>query len=403
VVSHDGWTIDLTGYVQVDATLYSQASQDQVDPNGAPLAQEHFSIPRASLRSDAHKGALAGELELEAYTSRATVPEPTQTSGVRLETAHVSWRPSELVEVLGGLFRVPFGASTPTSPRDRLFLELPTVNRALFPGDIDGGVMARGAYGLARWSVAMMNGALVGDAQWKGVDPSASYDFVGRVGMDWSTRAFWGHPSLVAGVSAVTGSSLHPGTPPTKDHLSWVDYNHDGMIESNELTLIPGTPGEPSVPFDHKGLGADAAVGWCLEWAGTGKAFFEGMLGTDLDRGLYVADPAKSVADPTVSGRQLRELGYQIGVLQQLGPHALAGVRYDMYNADRDASKQLGITSVGTHEVWSTWAFLAATTWSNVRLSFEYDHAKNPLGLDMTGAPATRGDDRAVIRAQAEF
>lgn len=377
--------------------LWSQASQDQLDPaTDEPLAQERIAVPRASLRADAHKGRLAGELELEGFTSRATLPEPTQSSGVRLETAWVSWHERDLVEIKGGLMRVPFGVSTPSSPRDRIFLELPTFSRALFPGDLDGGVMAHGSYGLVRWSLAAMNGALAGDAQWKGKDPSSSFDLVGRIGGEWSTRAFWGHPRVTFGVSGLTGRALHPGTPPTKDHIQWVDDNHDGQIQTTELQVIPGTPGEPSVGFDHSAVGLDAAFGWCLVWAGAGKAFAEGAIATDLDRGLYYADPV-------ANSRKLRELGYQVGVVQQLGPHALAGVRYDRYDADRDAAEQLGTTFVGVHRVFSTWAFLAATTWGNARFTIEYDHVRNPLGRDDTGAPATREDDRLTVRAQAGF
>lgn len=397
VVSLRGWTIDLTGYVQADATVYAQASQDQLDPaTGEPLAQERFAIPRASLRADAHQGRFAGELELEGYTSRATLPEPTQSAGMRLETAWVSWHERDVVTIQGGLFRIPFGASTPTSPRDRLFLELPTVNRALFPGDLDAGVMAHGRYGLVQWAVAAMNGAPAGDAQWKGKDPSGSYDLVGRLGLDYATRGFWGHPHVTFGVSGLTGKGLHAGTPPTKDHIQWVDDNHDGLIQTTELQVVPGTPGEPSVSFEHSAVGIDASLGWCLQWAGAGVAFFEGELATDLDRGLYYADPV-------ANSRTLRELGFQIGAVQRLGPHALAGVRYDRYDADRDAAEQLGISLVGVHRVFSTWAFLAATTWGNARFSLEYDHANNPLGRDDTGAPATIGDDRVVVRAQAGF
>jgi hypothetical protein len=396
-VSHLGWTLDFTGFVQADAVVYSQASDDQLDPaTSEPLAEEHFGIPRAALRVDAHKGPLAGELELEAFTTRATLPEPTQTSGVRLETAMVSWRDHPYVEVDGGLFRIPFGVGTSTNPRDRLFMELPTFERALFPGDIDAGVMAKGAYGILRYSLAVMNGAPVGDAQWKGKDPSASYDFVGRIGGDWGTRAMWGHPHVTFGVSGLAGRALHPGTPPTKDHIQWVDDNHDGMIQTTELQVIAGTPGEPSVGFDHSGLGVDASFSWCLQWAGRGNAFFEGAIATDLDRGLYYADPI-------ANSRKLRELGYQIGATQHLGPHALAGIRYDRYDADRDAAEQDGTMLVGVHRVFSTWAFLAAALWGNTKLSFEYDHARNPLGRDDSGAPATRGDDRAMFRAQAEF
>src|SRR5262249_46456662 len=214
-VSRLGWTIDFTGYVQADWVMFSQASQNELDPStNEPLNEEHFGIPRASLRADAHSGPFVGEFELEGFTTRATLPRQTQVEGVRIDTAWISWHHRDLVEVVGGLFRAPFGAQTPTSPRDRPFLELPTASRALFPGGIDAGLMARGAWGFARWSVAAMNGAPVGDAQWKGRDPISSYDFVLRVGAD-VPLPYRGR--VVAGVSALAGAGLHPGTPPTKD------------------------------------------------------------------------------------------------------------------------------------------------------------------------------------------
>src|SRR5512140_327634 len=91
VVSHHGWQLDLTGYVQVDAVAHDQQSVDEVDSTNQPLNQAHFGIPRASLRVDAHRGSMTGELELEGFTTRATLPRVTQESGVRLETAQLGW------------------------------------------------------------------------------------------------------------------------------------------------------------------------------------------------------------------------------------------------------------------------------------------------------------------------
>ena len=156
-----------------------------------------------------------------------------------------------------------------------------------------------------------MNGAPVGDAQWQGKDPSSSYDFVGRIGAEWGTRAI-GAPVRQAGVSALSGHDLHPGTPPTKDHLSWSDDNHDGMVEQNELTGDPrrrrASPRRVSIT---RRSASTRRFAWCLQWAGAGKAFAEGIIATNLDRGLYYADPI-------ATNRPLRELGFQIGAVQQL-------------------------------------------------------------------------------------
>jgi len=301
-----------------------------------------------------------------------------------------------LAAVDAGLMLIPFGAEVPTNVRYRTFMEQPTFLRALFPGDNDAGVVLHGGYEFARWSIAAMNGAPVQDAQWKGTDPSASYDLIARAGGDLPLRMLPGRPHIVFGVSALTGSSLHPGTAPTKDQIEWVDENHDGIVQTTELHVSPGRPGEPSQAFHHAGLGADASVEWCLRWAGAGQAFFEGAIASNLDRGVVYADPI-------AASRDLRELGFAAGVVQHLTPAALAAVRYDRYDADRDANQQSGTTLVGVDKVFATWAFLAAGIVGSTRLSVEYDHVKNPLGLSDSGVRITRADDRVVVRAQAEL
>ena len=394
VLSTHGWAIDLTGYVQADAVVYAQASADEIDPGtGAPLNQERFGIPRASLRVDARRGPFSGTLELEAFTTRATLPRPAQTAGVRLEQALAAWHEGELVEVVGGLFRIPFGTQTPSSPRDRAFLELPTFNRALFPGDIDAGVMVRGALGLARWSVAAMNGAPVGDTAWKGADPSSSYDIVARVGAEVPLPR---RTRVTGGVSAVTGATLSPGTPPTKDQLVWVDEDGDGQVSPSEIQVIAGSPGQPSQPFDHRALGADLRVDWCLCALGTGYAFFEGAIATNLDRGLVYADPIKR-------SRDVRELGFAVGVVQHVGETALVGVRFDRYDADRDATEIQGGANVGNQQRFQTVSIMASGMWSGARILGQYDHATNPFGRDDTGAIVSRRDDRITLRAQVGF
>ena len=387
-----GWQVDLDGFVQVDAVPWAQASADELSPDGGALENvETFSVRRGLARLRARRDETTATLEIDANT----IGGPN----ARVLTAMVGWTlPGDvpLVAAEAGLMQIPFGAAVPNNVRYRTFMEQPTFLRALFPGDTDAGVVARGGYGYARWSIAAMNGAPVKDAQWKGTDPSSSYDLIARAGGDLALRMVPGRPHIVFGVSALTGSSLHPGTAPTKDQIEWVDENHDGIVQTTELHVSPGRPGEPSQKFHHAGLGADASVEWCLRWAGAGQAFFEGAIATNLDRGVLYADPI-------AASRDLRELGFAAGVVQHLTPNALAAVRYDRYDADRDASQQSGIMLVGVDKVFATWAFLAAGMIGSTRLSVEYDHVRNPLGLSDTGVPTTRADDRVVVRAQAEF
>jgi hypothetical protein len=390
VVGKLGWQIDLDAFVQVDAVPYAAASLDEVSPStGAPLNQQTISVRRGLFRAIAKKDDFRVLLEVDASTASGS---PNAT----VFEAMLGWSPSERVDLEAGLMLIPFGAATPINARYRDFMEQPTFLRAFFPGDRDTGASASGAYGALRWSIAAMNGAPTKDAQWKGADPSSSYDAIGRIGGEIALPSLGGRPRFVAGVSALSGAALHAGTPPTKDRLVWVDENMDGIVQPTELQVIPGQPGTPSQTFHHAALGADASASWCLQWAGEGRAFFEAAIATNLDRAVYYADPI-------TTARDLRELGYMLGVVQHVTRHALVGARYDFYDADRDATAPLGTTLVGVHRQFSTLALLAAGMRGTLRLSVEYDLARNPLGLSTNGVPVTRADDRLIVRAQGEF
>jgi len=389
-VTHHGWQLDLTGYVQADAVPWDQGSVDELAPGtNQPLNQERFVIPRARLRAEARRDAVSASIDLDGNTLAGAT--------ARLLGAQVGWTYAldgePLVTVSAGLAKIPFGAEVPALERDKPFLEPPAMSRGLFPGAYDAGAQVQGRYGLARWAFAIMNGAPVGDAQWKGRDPSASYDFVGRLGAEVRAPR---RLRFEVGVSALTGRGLHPGVTPTKDDIQWVDDNQNGRVDATEIQVIPGSPGEPSVSYAHNALGADVAVHWCVCALGQGTAFFEAAIATNLDRGLIYADPV-------AAGRDLRQLGIAAGVVQDLGDHAMVGVRYDRYDADRDAMDREGALLVNTHQVFSTLAIMASGRWHDARFIVEYDRQRNPFGRGDDGAPTTRAADRVTVRAQVGF
>lgn len=393
VVARHGWQVDVTGYIQVDAVPWSDDSVDEVNPaTGEPLNSERLLIRRGRLRLEAKHGELFGGLELDGNTLAGT-------PAARLLGAQVGWHyaplPDQppLVTVTAGLFRTPFGNEVPASERDKPFLEAPAFARALFPGNYDAGVMANGGYGVARWAIAVTNGAVVGDTQWRGRDPSASYDLIAHLGAVIDTPR---KSRVEVGASALAGKGLHRGTPPTKDELQWVDENQDGIVQITELRVIPGSTGTPSESYRHNALGVDARVHWCLCRLGTGFAFAEAALATNLDRGVVYADPI-------ARSRDLRELGFAVGVVQSFGAHLVGGVRYDRYNADRDAFENEGVELVNVDQVFSTWSVMVSGRWRDARVLVQFDHERNPFGRGDNGMPTTRSADRVSLRAQVGF
>lgn len=385
-----GWQVALSGWVQVDFNAWSQDSFDELDPTtGDPLNRQRFLIRRGRLRAEARRDRLFSVFELDGNT--------VDGSTARILAAHVGYtlgtKEAPLVEVLGGLFRVPFGFEIAMSEREKWFLEPPAFARAIIPGNYDAGVMARGQYGQARWAIALVNGAPVLDAQWRGRDPVSSFELVGRVGAEvelpWEAR-------FAFGLSALSGTGLHPGDPPTKDQIEWVDENQDGIVQTTELRVVPGTPGTPSETFTRRAVGGDLQLHWYARALGAGIAFAEVALGTNVDRGLVYADPI-------AAGRDLRHLGYAVGLVQDLTPYAQLGVRFDRYVADRDAAERLGLDIVSTEQAFSTLAVVATARWDEARLSLQYDRERNPYGRDASGMPTTRAADRLTLRAQVGF
>jgi hypothetical protein len=394
ITTHNGWAVDVDAFVEIDGILWDQHSQDQLNPStGAALNTETLDVRRGFLRFTATKDSYFAELEFDGDTVDGS--NGVGSPSARIVTAEVGWSlpSSAALQIAGGLMLIPFGAEVPLNARFRTFMEQPTFLRALFPGDDDGGVVARGAYGVVRYSVAAMNGAPTGDTQWHGVDPSSSYDLMGRLGTELELPY---RGRVVAGVSALEGRGFHSGQLPTNDSIQWVDLNGDGIVQPGEIIGIPGQPGEPSQTFHRNALDVDAALHWCLADVGHGVVEFEGALATNLDRGVIYADPI-------AASRDIRELGYSVDVVQDLGAHAFAGVRYDYYNGDRDAAEPVGVSTVQTQQVFSTWGLLAAVRRGTARLSLEYDHVRNPLGLSDNGLPTSEKADRVTLRGQVEF
>lgn len=104
------------------------------------------------------------------------------------------------------------------------------------------------------------------------------------------------------------------------------------------------------------------------------------------------------------AGRALREQGYLVGLTAQVGPHLFAGVRYDFYDPDRDASEvRNGTQVVRTNALSTTAVVLGARLPPYGRVMVEYDHNTNALARTTSGAPTTLPDDALTVRGEVVF
>ena len=167
-------------------------------------------------------------------------------------------------------------------------------------------------------------------------------------------------------------------------------------------TLLPPCrlhrPEQPARDAEsHPVRGGQAGLEIDLPVLGTLALRAELVRAKNLDRGLVVADPV-------AASRDLRELGWYVGATQELTPWAMIGVRYDLYDPDADAREQRPFAVVPKDASFRTWSFMAAARWQRVgRLVAQYDHHRNALGREPSGAPTTLADDAFTLRAEVNF
>ena len=389
----DLFAVRINGFVQVDAVLFRQDSEDQLDgATGQPLNETRFVIRRARLRAEADAKYVGARLEIDGNTVAGTQ--------VRLlgAEAWTQWPASQgQTPYLGasvGLFKIPFGREVQQYDPDRLFLERSSVVKALFPGEYDLGVRMYGGWRLLRYSVAAMNGEPSGEQAFAARDPNRSKDLVLRLGIDTDVMKV---VKIRAGLSGVYGTGFSPGSLASKDVLSWRDDNDDGQVQLSEIQVILGRAATPSANFSRDALGVDAELTVKIPRIGALQISGELLWARNLDRGLLPADPI-------ASGRDLRELGYYLGVTQSISSYARIGIRYDYYDPDADRQEQRAALRVPVSTAFSTLAVTAAVQHPRYgRLALEYNNNHNSLGRSASGIPTTLGRDSVVARAQVAF
>ena len=388
--------LGLTGYVQADLA-FRQSSEDQINTStGNPLNENRFMIRRARLRATLDRTYVAGLLELDANTVNGPQARIAGAeASLRLPGPDGAGSDVPLLMATIGLFKIPFGWEVIESDRERLFLERSTTERALFPGEYDVGARLQGGWRFLRYALAAMNGDPIGERAFPVREPNHQHHWVGRLGIDGGEGPW----RVVAGFSGLYGTGFHKGTPATKPGIQWIDSNEDGVIDSNELRPVPGRAAEPSINFPRHALGADLLIAGTTG-IGRTTAYGEIYYARDLDRTILPADPTGAVG---AVGRSYRELGWYVALMQDIGPHATIGARYDYYNPDRDASdRQIGMV-VPNDASYSTLALVGALRSPSGRLIVEYDINRNHLGRAASGLPTNLRDNVFAIRGEASF
>jgi hypothetical protein len=274
-------------------------------------------------------------------------------------------------------------------------MERSNLSRAFWPGEPDVGVRFAGALSFFRWTLSAVNGEPLGEkTSWTLQNPHQAMDVIFRFGADANPE-----PNLaIAGdVSALRGKGFHPSTDATKTTIQWTDLNGDGIVQSNEIQGVPGKAATPAQNFDRWALGVDLRLHYKW-WFGVTKVYGEVALGENMDRALFIADPV-------AAGVDFREIGGYVGVVQELGPYALIGFRYDTYNPNSDAfDKRAGAKYVPLNQTVTTYSPMAALVLPDrVKLVLQTDFNRNYFGRDSRGVPTNLKSNTWTLRLQVQL
>jgi hypothetical protein len=385
--------VRLSGFAQVDWIVHDQLSQNEINgATGQPLNDDRFTLRRGHLRVDAERGLASGAIEIDANTTNGPQVRPIEADvSIRWPERDDPALPT--TTLTAGLTRIPFGYEVQELDTVRPFLERALVMQALFPGEFDLGARLRTRWRFADLAIGVMNGNPIGSRTFPDLDPVRTKDLVGRVGVDVEIAP---GVRFQAGASGETGLGFHAGTPTTKDTLVWQDANNDGVVQPNEIQVIPGQSATPSQTFKRFAIGGDARVFVRAGPLGDLALRAEVVRGQNLDRGIEVADPVGAQHD-------LRELGWSLGATQEITKWAMVGARYDRYDPDADASEQQALARVPVSRAYGTLALMAMARYETARLLLEYDARTNGLGRDASGNPTTLAANTLTLRAQLVF
>ncbi|MFO0684761.1 MAG: hypothetical protein U0234_22075 [Sandaracinus sp.] len=390
--------LSLSAYLQVQY-VWSQLSQDELSPDGSPLNRDRFEIRRGRVRLRGQWDAFSLDFEVDGSTTRGPF------FGIRHATLGLAYQGTDasappFVAGLVGLTEVPFGHELRVGQRDLPFMERTTGSLAFFRGPVDVGARMFGGLGPVRYDLAVMTGSPIDDrAGAAQVDPTAAPDVVGRVGFESQPHEAL---TLAAGASFLWGTGFSAGQAAQKSRLEWLDLNESGTLDTGEITVVPARAAVPSSTFPRWAVGVDLEAALTTDLGRT-DLFGEVILATNIDRGLYVADPVRNGAD-------VREVSAYVALVQSILGWGVVGFRYDYYDPNSDFVDQRRGLSVPTSAALHTFSPMAGVTlppdlvpWFRGRVVVQYDAVLDQLGRDSRGVPTDLGNDQLTVRVQGEL
>jgi hypothetical protein len=382
--------IQLSGYLQGQYESH-QDSEGQLRQDGTLFNQDRFLVRRARMRFRRDWDYASAFIEFDGNTMRGPAFRLWHAEASLVYGRSPEKGVPPIAQLTFGLFDLPFGFELVESPMLRWFMERSVASRALFPSEPDLGARLSGGIKFFRYALAFTNGEPADEKTGYPLqDPSPPKDFTIRVGVDTKPTPV---TAVAGGVSYYRGQGFHAGTLATKNSLGWKDLNQNGNVDPNEVVGLPGVAATPSQRFRRWALGADLRLGLRTP-IGWSTVFGELVIATNLDRGLFVADPISSQGD-------VRELGYMLGLSQEVTPYAVVGFRTDYYDPNADLfEKRAGKLLPLSQRIRVFSPLVGLVLPDRARLLFQYDIQDNLLARDSRGVPTRLPNNQLTLRLQ---
>jgi len=385
--------IRLRAYVQGQYERH-QDSEDQLRQGGALLNQNKFVLRRARLKLERDWQYAAVMVEIDGNSVRGPAISVQHAEASLLYRGKGETSGPPLVKGTLGLFDTPFGYELVESPRERYFAERTIANRAFFPGEPDVGARVSGQLGWLRYAAAIVNGEPKDERSGFSLqDPNGDKDFVARLGAQLTAGT---GIEISGGVSVLNGTGFHKGTDATKNSVVWKDANENGQVDVGELTAVPGTAATVAQNFDRWAMGADYELTLRTPLGRTQLAG-EVVVASNMDRGLYVADPI-------LNGVDTREVAYYVGLTQEVTRYAVVGFRYESYDPNADyLDRQGGKVVPSSTSIRAYSPMVGLVLPDRARLIFQYDILRDHLARDRAGVPTDLENDAWTLRLQVSL
>lgn len=335
--------LKFTGYIQ-SQYVYAENSDTGVDLRGNPAVKDGFSVRRGRLKAT-YTGTLSEYMLEVDWTGRAAELRSAEASFTEPFTG-------QNLQFSIGQMKWPFGHEVFQSSGDREFPERSRVIRSFFPGERDRGARITWKRGHYSVTAGAFDGNSIQNQGFIGVDNDREKDLAARVTFDFD----W----IAGGVSGLYGKTFVRGvydvTPARPGHYA----PRDRLGADLQLYLSP-------LPFGGTAIKGEIVTGHSYWSSGVERA------GT----------PA---------------MGWYAMIVQSIGAHEEAGVRFDYFDpAMGTPNGALSTNPIATLNLAYTHHFDDL-----VKLVVSYEFIRTLPGPDPLTS-ADPADDLFTLRLQARF